>query len=62
MEAMWRNPQFGMIPLKEDVHRDAVLMTKGRSLYMQQILSDWELIRAYLDDANERAFGQLLGW
>ena len=60
MEAMWRNPQFGMIPLKEDVHRDAVLMTKGRSLYMQQILSDWELIRAYLDDANERAFGQLM--
>lgn len=59
-ETMQGNPLFGMIPRQENTRRDALPLAKGRRLSMQQTPTDWELIREYLDNADERAFGQLM--
>jgi len=59
-ETMWRNPLFGMILRQETADYDAATMAKGRPQLMPQTTTDWELIRQYLDNGDERAFGQLM--
>lgn len=58
--ASTETPHFGIIPRQKNGRRHAVQQAKGHTKAMQQTPTDWDLIRRYLDHADERAFEQLM--
>ncbi len=57
--SLWRESRFAIIPPRKIRRRKADVSVRGRPQNMHTA-SDWELIRRYLDHADERAFEQLM--
>lgn len=53
-------PRFGIISPQQNGRREAVIKERGNTRLMSPATTDWELIQAYLDKGNERAFEQLM--